>query len=250
MLLLRVALTLALGAAAPGPAWALDQDLSELQRAAAAYARSQTADLPGQVDVTAAALDPRTRLGRCESVQPFLVPGAKLWGSASVGLRCLRPERWTVYVAVTVKVTGDVVVTAVPVRRGEVLEPGDVRLERVDLTQLPADVVTDPQQAVGKSVQVALPAGLTLRGDMLRSPPAVTAGQRVRIQFQGEGFTVSSEGKALGTAGIGEPVQVRTASGRVLSGFAQEPGVVLEPPGLYPTPDRHSIRACGRRPGG
>ena len=165
--------------------------------------------------------------GRCESLQPFLPPGAKLWGTANVGLRCLKPENWTVYIPVTVKVTGDVVVTALPVRRGQVLGPEDVRLERADLTQLPTDVLTDPQRAVGRSANVAFPAGLTLREDMLRTPFAVTAGQRVRILFQGAGFTVSSEGRALSSAGVGEPIQVRAASGKLMSGVVQEAGVVL-----------------------
>jgi flagellar basal body P-ring formation protein FlgA len=226
MPLLRLVLTLVLAAAGPGSTWALDQDLTDLQRAAEAYVRSQTINLPGQVEVAAAPLDPRTRLGRCESLQPFLAPGAKLWGTANVGLRCLKPESWTVYVPVTVKVTGDVVVTAVPVRRGQVLGPEDVRLERTDLTQLPADVITDPQRAVGKSANVAFPAGFTLREDMLRAPLAVISGQRVRILFAGDGFTVSSEGRALGNASIGEPIQVRAASGKVMSGIVQEAGVV------------------------
>jgi flagellar basal body P-ring formation protein FlgA len=226
MPLLRLVLTLALAAAGPGSTWALDQDLTDLQHAAEAYVRTQVINLPGQVDVSAAPLDPRTRLGRCESLQPFLAPGAKLWGTANVGLRCLKPESWTVYVPVTVKVTGDVVVTAVPVRRGQVLGPEDVRLERAELTQLPTDVITDPQRAVGKSANVAFPAGFTLREDMLRAPLAVISGQRVRILFAGDGFTVSSEGKALGNASIGEPIQVRAASGKVMSGVVQEAGVV------------------------
>lgn len=223
----RLLLMLVLATAAPRSTWALDQDLAELQRAAEAYARSQTVNLPGQVDITAAPLDPRTRLGRCENLQPFLAAGAKLWGTANVGLRCLKPETWTVYVPVTVKVTGDVVVTTGPVRRGQVLGADDVRLERADLTQLPADVITETQRAVGKSANAAFPAGFTLREDMLRAPLAVTAGQRVRILFQGEGFHVSSEGRALGNASVGEPVQVRAASGKLLSGVVQEAGVVL-----------------------
>ena len=119
------------------------------------------------------------------------------------------------------------VVTAGPVRRGQVLGPEDVRLERAELTQLPADVITEAQRAVGKSANAAFPAGFTLREDMLRAPLAVTAGQRVRILFQGEGFSVSSEGRALGNASLGEPVQVRAASGKLLSGVVQEAGVVL-----------------------
>jgi len=227
MPLLRLILSIVLAAAGTPAAWAADQDLGELQRAAEVYARGQTVNLPGQVDIAAAPIDPRTRLGRCESLQPFLPPGAKLWGTANVGLRCLKPENWTVFIPVTVKVTGDVVVTALPVRRGQVLGPEDVRLERADLTQLPADVLTDLQRAVGKSANVAFPAGLTLREDMLRAPFAVTAGQRVRILFQGEGFSVSSEGRALSSASVGEPIQVRAASGKLLSGVVQDGGVVL-----------------------
>lgn len=227
MTLIRLVVTLLLAAAAPLPAGAAEQDLAELQRAAEAYAGSQTLNLPGQVEIAAAPIDPRTRLGRCESLQPFLPPGTRLWGTANVGLRCLKPESWTVYVPVTVKVTGDVVVTSAPVRRGQVLAPEDVRTERADLTQLPADVLTEPQRAVGRSATATFPAGFTLREDMLRAPLAVTAGQRVRILVQGEGFSVSSEGRALGNASIGDPVQVRAASGKLMSGVVQEAGVVL-----------------------
>lgn len=227
MSLLRLALMFVLATAGPRLAWAQEQDLVELQRTAEAYARSQTANLPGQVEVTVAPLDPRTRLARCDSLQPFLTPGAKLWGTGNLGLRCLKPQSWTVYLPVTVKVTGEVVVTAGPVRRGQILTPEDVRLERAELTQLPGDVLTDVQAAVGKTANAAFPAGFPLREDMLRAPLAVTAGQRVRIVFQGEGFNVSSEGKALGNASIGESVQVRSTSGKVMSGVVQERGVVV-----------------------
>jgi len=226
MLFVRLAATFLLAAVAPPSAWAQEQDLGELQRTAEAYARSQTSNLPGQVQVAAAALDPRTRLARCDSLQPFLAPGTKLWGSSNVGLRCLKPERWTVYVPVVIKVTADIVVTTRPVRRGQVLGPDDVRLEGAELTQLPGDVLTGLNQAVGKSTNAAFPAGFTLREDMLRAPLAVTAGQQVVIIFQGDGFTVRSEGKSLGNAAIGESVQVRSASGKLLSGVVQEPGMV------------------------
>jgi flagella basal body P-ring formation protein FlgA len=226
VIFVRLTLAVLLAAASMRLAWSQEQDLGELQRAAEAYARSQTADLPGRVEITVAALDPRIRLARCESLQPFLAPGARLWGSSNVGMRCLKPESWTVYVPVAVKVTGEVVVTARPVRRGQVLEHDDIRLESAELTQMPRDVLTELAQAVGKSPNAAFPAGFALRVDMLRAPLAVTAGQRVVIRFQGEGFSVTSEGKSLGNASVGEAVQVRSASGKLLSGVVQEPGVV------------------------
>jgi flagella basal body P-ring formation protein FlgA len=223
---LCLVLLLTLAGTFPGAAAAQGQDLGQVQRAAEAFARSQTANLPGRVEVKAAALDPHTRLARCESLQPFLPPGARLGSGSSVGVRCLKPDHWTVYVPVAVKVMAEVVVTRRPVGRNQTLSAEDVHLQSADLTQLPPDVLTDLGRAIGKATTTALPAGYTLREEMLRAPLAVTAGQRVRIVFQGDGFTVSSEGRALGNASVGQPVQVRAASGKLLSGVVQEPGVV------------------------
>jgi flagella basal body P-ring formation protein FlgA len=42
----------------------------------------------------------------------------------------------------------------------------------------------------------------------------------------GNGFSVSAEGKAIGNAGDGQIVQVRTPSGTVISGTARTGGMV------------------------
>lgn len=210
----------------PCAAPAQTQDLAEIQRAAEAYALSQTVRLPGKVEVKAGAIDARSRLSRCESLQPFLAPEVKLWGESNVGVRCLKPETWTVNVPVSVKVTANVVVTARAAGRGQTLTDEDLELQSADLTQLPADVLTDLEDAIGMAPMAALPAGMTLREDMLREPSAVSTGQRVRIVFEGDGFTASSLGRSLGDASVGDTVQVRAASGKILTAVVQEPGVV------------------------
>jgi flagella basal body P-ring formation protein FlgA len=216
----------ALGLAA-GTALAQEfQDLAAIQRAGEAFVEAQTRNLPGRVETTVAPPEPRTRLARCERLQAFLAPGVKLWGNANVGVRCVQPEAWTVYLQVTVKVFADVVVLARPVPRGHALSAEDVRLQTLDLTQQPAGVFTDASQVLGRLVTGAFPAGAALRADQVRAPLAVNYGEAVRIVFQGDGFRVSSEGRALGNAAIGESVQVRAASGRVLRGTVREPGVV------------------------
>jgi flagella basal body P-ring formation protein FlgA len=102
----------------------------------------------------------------------------------------------------------------------------DITTQRVDLTQLPAGVLTDRSQAIGRVPNVSLAAGLPLRADVLRGAFVVTRGQTVRIIFSAEGFKVSSEGQALGNAAAGEYVQVRAASGKVVKGRASSAGVV------------------------
>jgi flagella basal body P-ring formation protein FlgA len=48
----------------------------------------------------------------------------------------------------------------------------------------------------------------------------------VHLIVQGRGFTVSSEGEALGKAAPGERLQVRTPSGQVVTGVVNAAGQV------------------------
>jgi flagella basal body P-ring formation protein FlgA len=86
--------------------------------------------------------------------------------------------------------------------------------------------VTDMAQAVGRSNTISLPSGAPLRLDALRSKPVVQQGQLVRVVSSGAGFKVSAEARAIGTAGEGQVVQVRTPAGAIISGVAQAGGLV------------------------
>ena len=65
-----------------------------------------------------------------------------------------------------------------------------------------------------------------LRAESLRLPIAVQAGQTVKLVAEGGGFQVTSDGRALNQAAVGQVAQVRTANGNVVSGIAQSVGVV------------------------
>jgi flagellar basal body P-ring formation protein FlgA len=202
------------------------QDLEALRKAVADFAHGQAAKLPGEVEIEVAPLDERLQLSACPGLQPYLPAGTRLWGRSSIGVRCQKPESWSIIVPVTVKVMGEALYTARPLARGEALTDQDVTAQRTDLAQLPAGVLTDRSQAVGRIPNVSVAAGLPLRAEMLRGAHVVTLGQNVRIVFTGDGFKVSSEGRALGNAALGETVQVRSASGKVVKGQASAAGVV------------------------
>jgi flagellar basal body P-ring formation protein FlgA len=95
-----------------------------------------------------------------------------------------------------------------------------------DIAAMPNGIVTDMAQALGRSSLTALPAGLPLRLDALRSKPVVQQGQLVRVVSSGEGFKVSAEARAIGNAGDGQVVQVRTPAGVIISGVARQGGLV------------------------
>jgi flagella basal body P-ring formation protein FlgA len=202
------------------------QDAAAIHRGVENFLRIQTAGSPNKVSYTIAATDPRVFLPACPALEFFLPAGARLWGQTAVGVRCTGETPWNIYVTVQVTVTGNYAVLARALPQGHTLTASDLALQSGDLTQLPAGIVGEPGQAVGKVLAAALAAGQPLRQDSLRSIAAVQQGQTVLLQSSGNGFRVTAEGKALNNAQDGQIAQVRTASGQTVSGIARASGIV------------------------
>lgn len=218
--------TVALLISALPPAVQAQQDPAPVRLEVEQLLRTATAGLPGQVSVNVGAVDGRNQLPPCTRLEAFLPAGVRAWGRINVGVRCREPAPWTIYVPAQVAVLGDYLVIAQPLRAGQIVGPADVRRESGDLTEQPASVLTDPVQAQGHAARYALAPGQPLRAEMLRLPPAVQQGQKVKVVSAGAGFQVSNEGIALNTVGEGQVAQVRLAGGQVVSGIARPGGVV------------------------
>lgn len=207
------------------PAAAL-QDPGVVRQVAEQFLQAQSAALPGKVTITVGALNQKMALAACAAPEAFQQPGARAWGKTTVGVRCAAPTPWTVYIQATVNVVADYVAAAVPLVQGQTIEAGQLVMVKGDLGALPNGVVTDMGQAIGRTSVTSLPSGAPLRLDLLKSKPVVQQGQMVRVVSSGNGFSVSAEGKAIGNAGAGQVVQVRTAAGAILSGVAKAGGLV------------------------
>ena len=221
---LLLAAPCALAQAAPAPA-AL-QDGAALRQVAEQFLQAQSAGLPGTVTITMGAVNQKMALVACAAPQAFQQPGARAWGKTTVGVRCAAPTPWTVYIQAQVSVVADYVAAAVPLSPGQPIEPGQLVIVKGDIAALPNGVVTDMAQAVGRSSTMALQSGAPLRLDLLRSKPVVQQGQMVRVVTTGNGFSASAEARAIGSAGAGQVVQVRTPAGAILSGVAKAGGLV------------------------
>lgn len=183
------------------------------------------AALPGEPSIT---LDPlRTdRLDACEALTPFMPSGMRVRARMTVGLRCVAPRTWTVYAQATVSVPGQYYVAARQIAPGKTIEAADLTTRDGDLVALPPGVITDAAAILGMRPAHRIAAGQPIKGAGLRSAESVSRGQSVRITARGNGFVVSSEGQALDNAPPGATVQVRTASGQVVSGIVQAAGLV------------------------
>jgi flagella basal body P-ring formation protein FlgA len=184
----------------------------------------------GRISVQAGPLDVRLRLPECTHYQAYLPNHQnvdRLVGNASVGLRCLTPAHWNIFVPVKIAIETDYLAAASALPAGRALQATDLVVRVGDLGGLPANVLTRPEQAIGKTLKAALAPGQPLRQELLALPVVIRSGQTVLLVFRGTGFTATNEGRALNQASEGQIVQVRTASGTVVRGIAQVDGTVL-----------------------
>ena len=210
-----------LGVAAPARAQdtvpPLDAALLESVRTLA-LGKAADAGAP-RVEVTIGQLDPRLHLAPCQSIEPYLPAGVRLWGKARVGLRCkVGPTPWNVYLPITVKVWGRALIVPAGAVAGSVLASADLAEAEVDLAEDFTPALVEPRLAVGRILAQNLKPGQTLRQGHLKVRQWFAAGETVKVVASGEGFALESEAQALSNGVEGQPARVRTESGRVLTG--------------------------------
>lgn len=206
-----------------------DQDMQLLRQSAGTWLEQRAAaEWP---DVRARAetggVDERLRLPSCRNLQFSLPLGARLGGAGSVKAQCLAPVKWSLYLSFQMRLSGPAVVARRELPARALLGDDDLEIRVIDFDRVQSEYLSDPQLAIGAHINQRLAAGQPLLADSLSRPPAVNAGQRVRVVARGAGFSVNQVGSALNTAAAGQPVRVKLLSGRVLQGIAQDDGSVL-----------------------
>lgn len=212
----------AVAATAAAPAPATDAAGQAIEK----YLQVQSAGLPGKVTIS---LEGRgtAALPACEAApEVFLPPGATPWGRVSVGVRCQAERPWTRFVQARVAVEGSYFVATRAIDTGRPLAPGDVTERTGDLTRLPRSVVTSAAELVGVVSANRIAPGAPIRKELVRGVTVIQQGQAVKVVAQGEGFVVSTEGKAMSGAKVGAVVQAKTLDGRLVSGIANEEGQI------------------------
>lgn len=203
------------------------QETGPVKKAVEDFLQIQTRGLPGQASFVIGNIEAQNNLAPCPAFEVSLPPGARAWGNTNVNVRCQVENGWSIFVSVRIRVIGEYLVTTRPLSQGQVIVETDLAKSRGDLASLPAGIVTDIAQAVGKSMAISVSSGQPLRNDLLKQPMVVQQGQSVRVLSKGPGFQVTSgDGRALNNAIDGQVVQVRIANGHVVSGIARPGGVV------------------------
>jgi flagella basal body P-ring formation protein FlgA len=204
------------------------QDPAAVQQVAQDYLLQQLSSLPAQPNIQIDEVH-TDRLPACDTLTAYTTGPMRPRARMSVGVRCTAPRPWNVYVQATVSMPGQYYVAARPINAGETLQMADLAPRDGDLINLPPGAITDPQSVIGMTASYRIGMGQPIRATNLRSAGSVQRGQMVRITARGAGFVVSSEGQVMQNAAPGSTVEVKTASGQIVSGILQPQGNVEVP---------------------
>ena len=142
---------------------------------------------------------------------------------------------------ISVRISGEVVdiialpVTVVRLTAGAIAGPDDVRMARVRVTSVRADVARDPSAVIGMQLKRQIAAGVPIPVADLMQPTQVNRGDPVGLRLQVGGLSLTAQGMALESGAIGERIRVRNVSSQaVLDAEIVGPGVVRVVPGTMP----------------
>ncbi len=205
------------------------QDHDSIRETAVRFARTQAAAIHREpVEITPGRLDPRLRLALCDRpLEAFAPPGARDLGNTTVGVRCSGSNPWTLYVPVTINVYARVVVAAVSLSKGEVIDDSKVHLAKYNLAKLPQGYFHEVSEVVGMLLRRNLAAGQPLTPTMLKARRLIERGQRVTVLAGGNGLEVRVPGEALSHGARGDRIRVRNLSSRrIVEGVVTDSGTV------------------------
>jgi flagella basal body P-ring formation protein FlgA len=173
-------------------------------------------------------LDSRLLLSEClQPLEVFSSPTERFIGRSTVGVRCTGSRPWTLYVQANIKAYTEVLVTTRTIRRGEHLNTSDFTLEKRDLSVLPKNYLSLPEEADGLVVKRPVQRGSVLISSILEAPKLVRRGQAINLLAVRNGIQVRSKGKALSDGTSGQRVRVKSLnSNRIIEGIVIDEGTV------------------------
>lgn len=155
------------------------------------------------------------RVPSCSAPHFVLPARKKSGGHLSVRMMCGK-DRY--FIPVEIRITGRYIAAARAIQAGHQIGPSDIAWRDGRIDTLMATPLFDAERIIGAVSQRPIGSGQAIGERMLRRPWAVTSGQLVEVAVGGDGFRVTSQGKVMNNAAVGDKVRVRMDSGLLVEG--------------------------------
>ncbi|SFR43498.1 flagella basal body P-ring formation protein FlgA [Marinobacter daqiaonensis] len=190
--------------------------------------RDEQANQSFRVEYSLGSLDPRLNLAPCPDGMDVAFSGDP-WRSTQPSLlvSCGGDRPWRMYLSASMEIHGDALVAARPLARGDRVQANMIRRQPVVVNAVRRGAITDQRQLLGMELKRPVNTGTPFTPDLVVVPDAVSRGDHVMIIATNGAFSVTSRGKALANARVGEQVMVENlASSRRIRGRVVGPGQV------------------------
>jgi len=108
-----------------------------------------------------------------------------------------------------ISVLTNVVVARKSLRRHGRIEEDDIELKEKDLSKTRSNIITDPEEVLGKRAKRSIAAGTILRPDLIEYPPMVKRGDVVLVVANSAGLRITALGVVSEREGrLGEKIKV------------------------------------------
>lgn len=115
-------------------------------------------------------------------------------------------------VRVKMEVAMDVVVGAKPLSRDTVLSADDLRVVKRWFNRAPQNILTDPEEAIGKNLVASVRLNGEITKMMLKTPRIVRRGSLVKILVESDALVISTMGMSEDNGSRGEIIRVKNLS--------------------------------------
>lgn len=181
-----------------------------------------------RTEISVGKLDRRLRLKSCDSELSLKVHNrSRTGGRMSVNVSCQSNTRWSIYVPVTVKQFGSVMIASRSVGRGGRITAADLIREERRLDTITAGYFTQKANLTGMTARRNIRSGMVIAPVHVRPPYAVKKGENVIIKAAIGGVEVRMDGTALDNGAEGEVIDVsNSSSNKTVEALVIRPGVV------------------------
>lgn len=160
---------------------------------------------------------PSSRIAACDDPRPYLVhPRRPAIGRVATGVHCGAQGALSGYLQVMVAAVGSYVVTARKIDAGEVFQANMLVSRRGALEALPKGSALSASQLLGRQAARGVAKGAVVTLKAVRERWLVERNNRVSLQAQGAGFSLTLAGKALDNGSLGNTVRFIGSNGRML----------------------------------
>jgi len=179
-------------------------------------------------EVSLAPLDRQLKLPLCPETLEISTSNDLInTGRNSIGVRCHRDNKWSVFISAVIKTFQPVLVLTQPLQRGEIITRQHLALERKDVSGLRGDFTSQIEQIEHQQAIRALPVGAILSMRNVAAPKLIKRGDKIVISSARPEFAIRMNGLAMMDGVKGQLIRIKNqSSGRIINATVIEPGLV------------------------